>query len=64
MTARLIWATLIKKKKEKSLYLLLHIWCQFQYLSFLTRDLKNNEISWTIEDMNGAFSGLDKLRRL
>ncbi|XP_023557479.1 leucine-rich repeats and immunoglobulin-like domains protein 3 isoform X2 [Octodon degus] len=27
-------------------------------------DLKNNEISWTIEDMNGAFSGLDKLRRL
>lgn len=28
------------------------------------RDLKNNEISWTIEDMNGAFSGLDKLRRL
>lgn len=31
---------------------------------FCTRDLKNNEISWTIEDMNGAFSGLDKLRRL
>lgn len=31
---------------------------------FLIRDLKNNEISWTIEDMNGAFSGLDKLRRL
>ncbi|KAB1269925.1 Leucine-rich repeats and immunoglobulin-like domains protein 3 [Camelus dromedarius] len=30
----------------------------------LIRDLKNNEISWTIEDMNGAFSGLDKLRRL
>ncbi|KAM4784226.1 leucine-rich repeats and immunoglobulin-like domains protein 3 isoform 3-T3 [Cyanocitta cristata] len=27
-------------------------------------DLKNNEISWTIEDMNGAFSGLDKLRKL
>ncbi|XP_074922110.1 leucine-rich repeats and immunoglobulin-like domains protein 3 isoform X3 [Chelonoidis abingdonii] len=27
-------------------------------------DLKNNEISWTIEDMNGAFSGLDKLRIL
>ncbi|KAL6091854.1 hypothetical protein STEG23_032204 [Scotinomys teguina] len=27
-------------------------------------DLKNNEISWTIEDMNGAFSGLDKLRQL
>lgn len=35
-------------------------------LTFLLiiRDLKNNEISWTIEDMNGAFSGLDKLRRL
>lgn len=31
---------------------------------FFLRDLKNNEISWTIEDMNGAFSGLDKLRRL
>lgn len=30
----------------------------------IIRDLKNNEISWTIEDMNGAFSGLDKLRRL
>ncbi|NWW40817.1 LRIG3 protein, partial [Panurus biarmicus] len=27
-------------------------------------DLKNNEISWTIEDTNGAFSGLDKLRKL
>ncbi|XP_021240711.1 leucine-rich repeats and immunoglobulin-like domains protein 3 isoform X2 [Numida meleagris] len=27
-------------------------------------DLKNNEISWTIEDMNGAFSGLDKLKKL
>lgn len=33
------------------------------FLSII-RDLKNNEISWTIEDMNGAFSGLDKLRRL
>lgn len=31
---------------------------------YYIRDLKNNEISWTIEDMNGAFSGLDKLRRL
>lgn len=30
----------------------------------LNRDLKNNEISWTIEDMNGAFSGLDKLTKL
>ncbi|ETE57888.1 Leucine-rich repeats and immunoglobulin-like domains protein 3, partial [Ophiophagus hannah] len=30
----------------------------------LKKDLKNNEISWTIEDMNGAFSGLDKLRWL
>uniref|UniRef100_A0A8D2QEU2 Ig-like domain-containing protein n=1 Tax=Zonotrichia albicollis TaxID=44394 RepID=A0A8D2QEU2_ZONAL len=27
-------------------------------------DLKNNEISWAIEDMNGAFSGLDKLKKL
>uniref|UniRef100_A0A8D3E9A7 Ig-like domain-containing protein n=1 Tax=Scophthalmus maximus TaxID=52904 RepID=A0A8D3E9A7_SCOMX len=27
-------------------------------------DLQNNEISWTIEDMNGPFSALDKLKRL
>ncbi|KAM6093851.1 leucine-rich repeats and immunoglobulin-like domains protein 3 [Chlamydotis macqueenii] len=39
--------------------------CAFRGLSSLqTLDLKNNEISWTIEDMNGAFSGLDKLRKL
>uniref|UniRef100_A0A8V0YQ06 Leucine rich repeats and immunoglobulin like domains 3 n=1 Tax=Gallus gallus TaxID=9031 RepID=A0A8V0YQ06_CHICK len=39
--------------------------CAFRGLSSLqTLDLKNNEISWTIEDMNGAFSGLDKLRNL
>ncbi|XP_055434982.1 leucine-rich repeats and immunoglobulin-like domains protein 3 isoform X1 [Bubalus kerabau] len=39
--------------------------CAFRGLSSLkTLDLKNNEISWTIEDMNGAFSGLDKLKRL
>ena len=36
--------------------------CDFS--SPYNRDLKNNEISWTIEDMNGAFSGLDKLRWL
>jgi len=28
------------------------------------RDLKCNEISWTIEDMNGPFSALDNLRKL
>lgn len=28
------------------------------------RDLQNNEISWTIEDMNGPFSALDKLKKL
>lgn len=28
------------------------------------RDLQKNEISWTIEDMNGPFSALDKLKRL
>ncbi|XP_015484254.1 leucine-rich repeats and immunoglobulin-like domains protein 3 isoform X2 [Parus major] len=39
--------------------------CAFKGLSSLQiLDLKNNEISWTIEDMNGAFSGLDKLRKL
>ncbi|XP_077194774.1 leucine-rich repeats and immunoglobulin-like domains protein 3 [Paroedura picta] len=39
--------------------------CAFRGLSSLQiLDLKNNEISWTIEDMNGAFSGLDKLRWL
>ncbi|XP_012587726.1 PREDICTED: leucine-rich repeats and immunoglobulin-like domains protein 3 [Condylura cristata] len=39
--------------------------CAFRGLSRLkTLDLKDNEISWTIEDMSGAFSGLDKLRRL
>ncbi|XP_026556239.1 leucine-rich repeats and immunoglobulin-like domains protein 3 isoform X2 [Pseudonaja textilis] len=39
--------------------------CAFQGLSSLQiLDLRNNEISWTIEDMNGAFSGLDKLRWL
>ncbi|XP_053318993.1 leucine-rich repeats and immunoglobulin-like domains protein 3 [Spea bombifrons] len=27
-------------------------------------DLKYNEISWTIEDMNGAFSGLERLKKL
>nr|XP_033814584.1 leucine-rich repeats and immunoglobulin-like domains protein 3 isoform X1 [Geotrypetes seraphini] len=32
--------------------------------SLCTLDLKHNEISWTIEDMNGAFSGLESLRRL
>ncbi|KAG9490248.1 hypothetical protein GDO78_005898 [Eleutherodactylus coqui] len=32
--------------------------------SLSTLDLKYNEISWTIEDMNGAFSGLEKLKRL
>ena len=26
--------------------------------------MNNNEISWTIEDMNGAFSGLQSLSRL
>ncbi|XP_029471668.1 leucine-rich repeats and immunoglobulin-like domains protein 3 isoform X2 [Rhinatrema bivittatum] len=37
----------------------------FRGLSSLhTLDLKHNEIFWTIEDMNGAFSGLEKLRRL
>uniref|UniRef100_A0A803VFP9 Leucine rich repeats and immunoglobulin like domains 3 n=1 Tax=Ficedula albicollis TaxID=59894 RepID=A0A803VFP9_FICAL len=39
--------------------------CAFKGLSSLQiLDLKNNEISWAIEDMNGAFSGLDKLRKL
>lgn len=28
------------------------------------RDLQKNEISWTIEDMNGPFSALDKLKKL
>ena len=27
-------------------------------------DLSNNDISWTIEDMDGAFTGLIKLKRL
>ncbi|XP_038596107.1 leucine-rich repeats and immunoglobulin-like domains protein 3 [Tachyglossus aculeatus] len=39
--------------------------CAFRGLASLqTLDLKNNEISWTIEDMSGAFSGLDKLKKL
>uniref|UniRef100_A0A8D2QF96 Ig-like domain-containing protein n=1 Tax=Zonotrichia albicollis TaxID=44394 RepID=A0A8D2QF96_ZONAL len=39
--------------------------CAFKGLSSLQiLDLKNNEISWAIEDMNGAFSGLDKLKKL
>uniref|UniRef100_A0A8C8CUB1 Ig-like domain-containing protein n=1 Tax=Oncorhynchus tshawytscha TaxID=74940 RepID=A0A8C8CUB1_ONCTS len=37
----------------------------FRGLSHLQMlDLQNNEISWTIEDMNGPFSALDKLRKL
>lgn len=31
---------------------------------FPERDLQKNDISWTIEDMNGPFSALDKLKRL
>ena len=31
---------------------------------FHFRDLHNNHISWTIEDMKGAFMGLDSLREL
>lgn len=31
---------------------------------FHFRELNNNEISWTIEDMNGAFDGLTALSRL
>lgn len=27
-------------------------------------DLQQNEISWTIEDMNGPFSALEKLKKL
>lgn len=39
--------------------------CAFRGLSSLnTLDLKSNEISWTIEDMNGAFCGLERLKRL
>ncbi|NP_796126.4 leucine-rich repeats and immunoglobulin-like domains protein 3 precursor [Mus musculus] len=39
--------------------------CAFRGLTSLkTLDLRNNEISWTIEDMSGAFSGLDRLRQL
>lgn len=30
----------------------------------LHRELDHNDISGTIEDTNGAFSGLDKLRKL
>ncbi|XP_043572283.1 leucine-rich repeats and immunoglobulin-like domains protein 2 isoform X1 [Chiloscyllium plagiosum] len=32
--------------------------------NLLTLDLRNNEISWAIEDSNGAFTGLAKLRKL
>uniref|UniRef100_A0A3Q4ATV5 Ig-like domain-containing protein n=1 Tax=Mola mola TaxID=94237 RepID=A0A3Q4ATV5_MOLML len=35
----------------------------FRGLSNLQMDLQKNEISWTIEDMNGPFSALDKLKR-
>ncbi|XP_069485962.1 leucine-rich repeats and immunoglobulin-like domains protein 3 [Ambystoma mexicanum] len=39
--------------------------CAFRGLSSLnTLDLQANEISWTIEDMNGAFCGLERLKRL
>lgn len=30
----------------------------------VSRDLQKNEISWTIEDMNGPFSALEQLKRL
>lgn len=47
------------------MYLVLfNIFCGLISPPLLNRDLKNNEISWAIEDMNGAFSGLDKLRKL
>lgn len=32
--------------------------------SLFSSDLSNNDISWTIEDMDGAFTGLVKLKRL
>ncbi|XP_078468434.1 leucine-rich repeats and immunoglobulin-like domains protein 3 isoform X1 [Lampetra planeri] len=32
--------------------------------SLLTLDLAGNEISWTIEDMHGAFTGLENLNKL
>lgn len=32
--------------------------------SFLHRELDHNDISGTIEDTNGAFSGLDSLNKL
>ena len=37
------------------------LWLTF-YFSY--RDLNNNEISWTIEDVRGAFYGLKNLNRL
>lgn len=33
-------------------------------LNNVFRKLNNNEISWTIEDMMGAFAGLENLRKL
>jgi DNA replication protein DnaD len=37
----------------------------FEYLfSFFDRDLSNNELSWTIEDMNGTFYELNNLQSL
>jgi Leucine-rich repeat (LRR) protein len=37
----------------------------FEYLfSFFDRELSNNELSWTIEDMNGTFNELNKLQSL
>ena len=33
-------------------------------MSLIFSELDNNEISWTIEDMNGAFEGLSGLKRL
>ena len=30
----------------------------------VSRQLNHNEISWVVEDMDGAFSGLDRLVRL
>uniref|UniRef100_A0A3B5L3B0 Ig-like domain-containing protein n=1 Tax=Xiphophorus couchianus TaxID=32473 RepID=A0A3B5L3B0_9TELE len=34
----------------------------FRGLSNLQMDLQNNEISWTIEDMNGPFSALERMK--
>ncbi|KAG1679861.1 Leucine-rich repeats and immunoglobulin-like domains protein 3 [Nymphon striatum] len=66
----------IRKETFEKLNSIMNLYLENNSISFLedqalinlkaleVLELKNNAISWSIEDTNGAFVGLDKLRRL